>query len=99
MLWRIAMRRLFRLWGLAGRDLRVLFAILRSSRRPHWLVPALFLLAIFGLEPFNFAIPVVGVVDDLVILPLLIHLLAMLASWNHSNHVPASRDDQVVSIQ
>jgi hypothetical protein len=63
------------------------------------LVSALFLLAIFGLEPFNFAIPVVGVVDDLVVLPLLIHLLARLASWSLWNHVPASRDDLVVSIQ
>lgn len=94
------MRRLFRLWGLAGRDLRALFAVLRSSNRPRWLLPALLLLLWFGLEPLNFAIPFLGVVDDLVILPFLIHVLAKLAAPQPgSRFAPRSRDERVVSVQ
>jgi uncharacterized membrane protein YkvA (DUF1232 family) len=33
------------------------------------------LLAVYALEPFNFAIPALGVVDDLMILPLALHML------------------------
>ena len=39
-------------------------------------VPATLALTFFALEPFNFAIPVLGLVDDLFLLPLLLHGLA-----------------------
>jgi uncharacterized membrane protein YkvA (DUF1232 family) len=76
----VAMRRLFRLWRLGSRDLAVLWAALRHPKRPHWLLPASLALAFFALEPFNFAIPLLGVVDDLVLLPLLLHALASVAA-------------------
>ena len=43
-----------------------------------WLLPATLALGFFALEPFNLAIPVLGVVDDLILLPLLLHGLAKL---------------------
>ena len=92
------MRRLFKLWSLAGAHLRVLFAVLRSPHRPPWLVPALLALAAFGLDPLNLAIPALGVVDDFVLLPLLIRLLAHLAEASTGRLGPR-RDDRVVSIQ
>jgi uncharacterized membrane protein YkvA (DUF1232 family) len=75
----VAMYRIFRLWRLSGRDLRILIAAARHPNRPHWLIPALLALAFFTLEPLNFAAPMVGLMDDLVLLPLLIRILARLA--------------------
>ena len=69
------MRRLFRLWRIGGQDLRLLVAALRNRDRPQWLMPAALLLVVFALEPLNFAFPLLGVVDDFVLLPLLLHLV------------------------
>jgi uncharacterized membrane protein YkvA (DUF1232 family) len=40
-----------------------------------WLLPAALVLGFYALEPFNFVMPVVGVVDDFIVLPLLLHVL------------------------
>jgi uncharacterized membrane protein YkvA (DUF1232 family) len=69
------MYRLFRLWRLAARDLPLLWFALRHPNRPIWLLPAVLLLGVYALEPFNFVMPVIGAVDDLVVLPLLLHVL------------------------
>jgi uncharacterized membrane protein YkvA (DUF1232 family) len=69
------MIRLFRLWRLGALDLRVLWFALRHPHRPVWLWPAAIVLALYALEPLNFAIPAFGVVDDLVLVPLVLHLL------------------------
>jgi uncharacterized membrane protein YkvA (DUF1232 family) len=92
------MSRLLRLWKLSGRDIRLLFDLLRRPDRPRWLVPALLALAVFGLEPFNFALPALGVVDDLILLPLIIRALAALALRSSVRTVGA-RDSRVVSEQ
>jgi uncharacterized membrane protein YkvA (DUF1232 family) len=70
------MLRLFRLWRLGGRDLSLLWYALRHPSRPIWLLPAIALLALYAVEPANFAIPLLGVIDDLVLLPLLLHAIA-----------------------
>ncbi len=72
------MLRLLRLWRLGGRDLGLLWYALRHPRRPLWLLPATALLGIYALEPANFALPLLGVVDDLLLLPLLLHGMAQL---------------------
>jgi uncharacterized membrane protein YkvA (DUF1232 family) len=89
------MRRLFRLWQLGRQDLRLLLAMLRRSDRPRWLAPALLLLLFFALEPLNFALPALGIVDDFVLLPLLLRALAISAS----HAIRAKEDDRVVSVQ
>ncbi len=89
------MRRLFRLWRLSGQDLRILLAALRQRNRPQWLLPAALLLVFFALEPLNFAFPVLGVVDDFVLLPLLLRGLVRIAL----PAIRAKRDDRVVSVQ
>jgi uncharacterized membrane protein YkvA (DUF1232 family) len=94
------MRRLFRLWRLSGQDLRLLFMVLQHPNRPRWLIPAAIAIACFAFEPFNFAIPVIGVVDDLLVLPLLLHALVKFAVSALEDHVgPRSRDASVVSVQ
>jgi uncharacterized membrane protein YkvA (DUF1232 family) len=93
------MRRIFRLWRMSRNDLRLLWSALRHPNRPSWLLPATFALGFFALEPFNFAIPILGVVDDLVLLPLLLHGLAKIAALAMLSSKPRSRDDRVVSVQ
>jgi uncharacterized membrane protein YkvA (DUF1232 family) len=63
------------LWRVAGRDLRLLWFALKHRSRPLWLLPAAILIAVYAVEPFNFAVPLLGIVDDLVLLPLVLHLL------------------------
>jgi uncharacterized membrane protein YkvA (DUF1232 family) len=93
------MRRIFRLWRMSRNDLRLLWSALRQPNRPGWLLPATFALGFFALEPFNFAIPILGVVDDFVLLPLLLHGLAKIAALAMLSSTSRSRDDRVVSVQ
>ena len=72
------MLRFLRLWRLAASDLRLLWFALRHPRRPLWLWPAVIVLALYALDPVNFALPLAGLVDDLVLVPLLVHLVARL---------------------
>jgi uncharacterized membrane protein YkvA (DUF1232 family) len=67
------MFRLWRLWRAGGRDLRVMWYALRHPRRPLWLLPVSALLTLYALEPLNFELPLLGFVDDLVLLPLMLH--------------------------
>jgi uncharacterized membrane protein YkvA (DUF1232 family) len=92
------MRRLFRLWRLSGRDLRLLWAALRHPQRPVWLLPAVIALVFFALDPFNVAIPFLGIVDDVFLLPLLLRLLVKFAALATPNG-GRPRNDRVVSVQ
>ena len=69
------MRRLFIFWRQGGRDLKLLWRALRHPDRPAWLVPAAVLLAFFAFDPLNLAMPVLGAVDDLLLLPLALRAL------------------------
>jgi uncharacterized membrane protein YkvA (DUF1232 family) len=69
------MMRLLRLWRLGGRDLRLLWFALRHPGRPIWLLPAVAILVLYALEPLNFAVPLFGIVDEFVLLPLVLHLM------------------------
>lgn len=72
------MYRLFRLWRLVASDLRLLWFALWHRRRPMWLWPVAVVLGLYALDPVNFALPFAGVIDDLVLVPLLIHLVVKL---------------------
>ena len=69
------MIRLLRLWRLGANELRLLWYALRHPERPLWLLPAAALLAFYALEPVNFALPVLGIIDDFLLLPLLLRLV------------------------
>lgn len=62
---------------LAG-DLRLLWFGLRHPRRPIWLWPVAVVLGLYALDPVNFALPFAGIIDDLVLIPLLVHLVVKL---------------------
>jgi uncharacterized membrane protein YkvA (DUF1232 family) len=56
----------------------LLWYALKHPGRPLWLLPVAAILGVYALDPANFAIPLLGVVDDLVLLPLLLHGAAKL---------------------
>ncbi len=66
------------LWRFSKADLRVLWFALSHHDRPRWLRPATALMVLYALAPFNFVLPVLGIVDDLVLIPLLLHFLMTL---------------------
>lgn len=72
------MIRLFRLWRLARGDLRLLWFALQHRNRPAWLWPAVAVLVVYALDPLNFTLPVLGFVDDFVLVPLALHVLLKL---------------------
>lgn len=72
------MIRLLRLWRLVASDLRLLWFALWHRQRPIWLWPVTVILALYALDPVNFALPFAGIVDDLILIPLLLHLVVRL---------------------
>jgi uncharacterized membrane protein YkvA (DUF1232 family) len=66
---------LFRLWRIGGKDLRLLWFALRHPNRPVWLLPLATILVVCAFEPLTFAVPLLGIVDDFALLPLVLHLL------------------------
>ena len=71
-------RLLLILWRTSRADLRLAWFALRHPARPIWLLPALALLGLYALSPLSYAVPLLGAVDDLVVVPLLLHGLLML---------------------
>jgi uncharacterized membrane protein YkvA (DUF1232 family) len=69
------MLRLLRFWRLGANDLRLVWYALRHPERPFWLLPVAALLAVYALDPVNLALPVLGVIDDFLLLPLLLHVM------------------------
>lgn len=72
------MLRLLRLWRVGAHDFRLIWYALRHPERPLWLLPVAALLALYALDPANLALPVLGAIDDLLLLPLLLHVVARL---------------------
>jgi uncharacterized membrane protein YkvA (DUF1232 family) len=72
------MIRLLKLWRLIAGDLRLLWFALWHERRPIWLWPAAVVLALYAIDPVNFALPFAGILDDLILVPMLVHLVVLL---------------------
>jgi uncharacterized membrane protein YkvA (DUF1232 family) len=66
---------MFLFWRQGGRDVKLLWRALRHPDRPAWLLPAAVALAFFALDPLNLALPMMGAVDDLLLLPLALKAL------------------------
>ncbi|MBI1891134.1 MAG: hypothetical protein HYS18_10840 [Burkholderiales bacterium] len=71
-------RLLFILWRISKKDLRLAWFALKHPARPVWFIPALILLAIYAIAPFSYVLPLLGIVDDLVLVPLAFHFLLKL---------------------
>jgi len=75
---RQAMLRWLKIWRYGAQDIRLLWFALRHPHRPAWLLPAAAVLGIIAFEPLNIAIPLLGVLDEVVLLPLALHALLKL---------------------
>lgn len=70
------MKRLFFIfWRISKADLRILWSAFRHPDRPWWVRPAAMILVLFAIAPVNFMLPALGLVDELVLIPLLLHAL------------------------
>jgi uncharacterized membrane protein YkvA (DUF1232 family) len=72
------LKRLSLLWTLMRGDARLLWRALRHPGSPAWLKPAVALLALYLIWPLDLVsdlIPVLGLADDLVLIPLAVRLL------------------------
>jgi uncharacterized membrane protein YkvA (DUF1232 family) len=76
-------------WRVSRHDLRILWSALRHPARPGWLLPVTIVLGLYALSPFNFAIPLLGAVDDFVLVPLALHWLVKLLP-PHLHEAPVS---------
>jgi uncharacterized membrane protein YkvA (DUF1232 family) len=75
--------RLLRLWRLMHQDVRLILLALRREDRPRWLLPAVLLILFFALDPLNLALPTLGILDELIVLPLLLRAVVKLAGADH----------------
>jgi uncharacterized membrane protein YkvA (DUF1232 family) len=69
---------LLMIWRMSKVDLRLLWFALRHDARPGWLLPATAGLLLYALAPFNLAVPFLGAIDDMVLVPLALHYLLKL---------------------
>jgi uncharacterized membrane protein YkvA (DUF1232 family) len=83
-------KRLSVLWSVIRGDARMLWRALRHPQAPRWLTPAVLLLVAYVLWPVDLipeAIPVLGLMDDVVLVPLAIRFLL--------GRLPASLQDEL----
>ena len=71
--------RLLKLWRLMHRDARLILQALRRNDRPRWLLPVVLLILFFALDPLNLAVPTLGLLDELIVLPLMLRAVVKLA--------------------
>ena len=67
-------KRLTLLWSLVRGDARLLWFALCHPLAPRWLRPSLLLLGLYVVSPIDLlpdTVPLLGMVDDLVLVPML----------------------------
>jgi uncharacterized membrane protein YkvA (DUF1232 family) len=72
-------KRLSMLWSVLRGDARLLWFALRHPLAPRWLKPALALVALYALSPVDLLpdmLPVLGLADDVLLVPLALTLIA-----------------------
>ena len=71
-------KRLAVLWSMVRGDARLLWLALKHPLSPRWLKPAVGLMVLYVLSPVDLipdAIPVLGLLDDVVLVPLAIRFV------------------------
>jgi uncharacterized membrane protein YkvA (DUF1232 family) len=71
-------KRLALIWNLVRSDARQLWRALQHPLQPRWLKPAVALLVLYVISPIDLIpdmLPVIGVIDDIVLVPLAIRFI------------------------
>ena len=71
-------KRLALLWSVIRGDARLLWRALKHPQSPWWLKPAVALMLLYVVSPVDLIpdmVPLLGVVDDLVLVPLAIRFV------------------------
>lgn len=71
-------KRLTLLWSLVRGDARLLWFALRHPLAPGWLRPAVLMVGLYALSPIDLlpdTLPLLGLVDDMVLVPMLMALI------------------------
>jgi len=71
-------KRLAALWTLVRGDARALWLAMKHPLSPRWLKPAVALVVLYVLSPVDLIpefIPMLGVVDDIVLVPLAVRFI------------------------
>ena len=71
-------KRLSLLWAVVRGDARLLWLALKHPLSPGWLKPAVALMVLYVVSPVDLipdAIPVLGLMDDVVLIPLAIRFV------------------------
>ncbi|MCY7315112.1 MAG: DUF1232 domain-containing protein [Rubrivivax sp.] len=71
-------KRLSLLWTVIRGDARLLWRALRHPLAPGWLKPAVALVLLYVISPIDLlpdVLPVIGLVDDVVLVPLAIRFM------------------------
>ncbi len=72
------LKRLALLWSVIRGDARLLWRALKHPQSPRWLKPAVALMLLYVVSPVDLIpdmVPLLGVVDDLVLVPLAIRFV------------------------
>lgn len=73
------LKRLSMLWSVLRGDARLLWFALRHPLAPRWLKPALAAVALYALSPMDLLpdmLPVLGLADDVLLVPLALAFIA-----------------------
>ena len=71
-------KRLSLLWAVVRGDARLLWLALKHPLAPGWLKPAVALMVLYVVSPVDLipdAIPILGLMDDVVLIPLAIRFV------------------------
>ena len=71
-------KRLSLLWAVVRGDARLLWLALKHPQSPGWLKPAVALMVLYVVSPVDLipdAIPILGLMDDVVLIPLAIRFV------------------------
>ena len=97
------LKKLSALYALVRKDAAILWFALRHPARPAWLRPAVAVLALYVLSPLDLVpdvLPVFGLIDDLVLVPLIVGwLVRLLPESLRRRHADAARTVDAAAVR
>lgn len=97
------LKKLSALYALVRQDAAILWFALRHPARPAWLRPAVAALVLYVLSPLDLlpdVLPVFGLIDDLVLVPLVVGwLVRLLPESLRRRHADTTRTADAAAVR